>query len=883
MIDARPDPDALLARVQAEEANSSRGKLKIFFGAAPGVGKTYAMLEAGRKQAKEGVDVIVGYIEPHIRPETQALVLGLDLIARREIEYRGTKLYEFDLEAALARKPQLILVDELAHTNAPSCIHTKRWQDIDDLLEAGIDVYTTMNVQHLESLNDVIAQITTVHVRETVPDAVFEKADEVELVDLAPDDLIERLHEGKVYVPQQAQRAIEFFFRKGNLIALRELALRAMAQRVGAQVQDWRLQHAEQRTWPTSERLLVCVGPSPLSARLVRAARRMATGFQAHWYAVYVERTAGRPLGEEDRQRLAQNLHLAEQLGAEVVTLSGADFAQEVFRFAHEKNVSRIVVGKPHPSRWREWLRGSYVYELIHKSGDIDVYVISGDEQEPIQRRPAPRRTTIQWTPYLWALLGVLISTAVGFLIYQPGVEVNIVMAYLAALVAISLRCGRGPSIAASILSVAVFDFCFIEPRGTFAVQDTQYLFTFAVMLATGLIISTLTTRGKQQAEVARSRERRISALYVLSRELTASPTREAIAQTACAQIAAATDSTIAVFLRENGKLTLFDNAAGYQPNEHGRAVAQWVFEHGERAGRGTDTLPGGDALYLPLNGAEGIVGVIGVGTSNSDHYWNSDRLRLLEAFAGQLALAIERADLAREAERIRLQIETERLRNSLLSAISHDLRTPLATIKGASSMLVDRQAKLGEDERQELAESILGESERLNRLVANLLDMTRLEAGAIKVHKELQPLDEVVGVVLQRLEWELGDRSVETHLPDELPPVPIDGLLIQQALTNLVENAIKYSPPKTPIEISATADSQQVTVEVADHGPGIKPGEEERIFDKFFRSTNSTTGAGLGLPICRGIIELHGGRMWVENRPHGGAAFRFSIPLAIL
>jgi two-component system sensor histidine kinase KdpD len=879
MTDDRPDPDALLARVQAEEAKQARGKLKIFFGAAPGVGKTYAMLEAGRKVAKEGVNVLVGYIEPHVRPDTAALVLGLDLLARREIPYRGTMLWEFDLEGALAQKPTLILVDELAHTNAHGVTHAKRWQDIEKLLDAGIDVYTTLNVQHLESLNDIVAQITTVRVRETVPDAVFEQADEVELVDLPPDDLIDRLHEGKVYVPQQAQRAIEHFFRKGNLIALRELALRMMTQRVGAQVQDWRQRNAERRMWPTGERFLVCVGPSPLSARLIRAARRMASILQAQWYAVYVENTARPLLRGDDRQRLAQNLHLAEQLGANVITLSGPDFADEVFRFAYETNVSRIVVGKPHDPPWRMWLRRSYVHELIQKSGDIDVYVISGDEEKPLPRVRPTREQPAIWS-YVWSTVIVLGCTVLGILLYPHFSALNIAMVYMAAIVGISLGLGRGPSVLASILGVALFDFCFIPPRWTFAIADTEYIFTFFVMLTTGLVISTLTERVKQQAESARQRERRTRALYQFSRELAALPTREAITQAACRQIAAATDSKAAILLPLDGRLAAGEGAAGFEPDKEGRGVAQWVFEHREPAGRGTDTLPGGEALYLPLNVAGGIVGVLGILPGHAERLIEPEQFHLLDALAGQLALAIERADLAREAELIRLQMETERLRNSLLSAISHDLRTPLATITGASSTLMDPQLGLGDEARRELAESIFDESERLNRLVNNLLDMTRLEAGAIRVRKELQPLDEVVGVVLERLERQLRGHPVTTRLPAELPPVPIDGLLIQQVLTNLLDNAAKYAPAGTPIELSASASGTALTVEVADRGQGIKPGEEERIFDKFFRSGHVGSGAGLGLPICRGIIELHGGKIWAENRPEGGAVFRFTLPL---
>ena len=884
----RPDPDALLARVQADEARQARGKLKVFFGAAPGVGKTYAMLEAARKAAKEGADVVVGYIERHARAETQALVLGLDVLPRREIDYRGTQLHEFDLELALARKPQLILVDELAHTNAPGMTHAKRWQDVMDLLDAGIDVFTTLNVQHLESLNDVVAQITHVQVRETVPDSVLDEADEIELVDIAPDDLIERMREGKVYVPEQARRAIDHFFQKGHLIALRELALRRAAERVDAQMVDYRQEHAIDRTWPATERLLVCVGPSPMSARLVRATRRMAAGLRAPWMALHVETPSDARMSDADRRRLAANLHLAEQLGAEAVTIPGQSLADDAVSYARSRNVTKIIVGKPQRSRLRDLVRGSYVYELTRECGDIDVYVISGEREPGSASQPRGRVAPASKLPYFGALGVVVICTAIGFLMdhfLTSDSPVNIVMVYLLGVVAVSLKFGRGPSIVTSVLGVLAFDFCFVPPKGTFEVNDTQYLFTFAVMLITGLVTSTLTSRVTFQGEAARQREQRTAALYALGRELAALVSRTAIAETAARHAASAVDAEVFVLLRDGaGKLQL----QGAEPDtaalpERDQGVAAWVFDHGEMAGLGTTTLPGAAALYLPIRTAQEAVGVLGARPAHQNKPFDLAQSHLLETFAGLTALAIERAELTEITEQNRVQIETERLRNSLLSAVSHDLRTPLAAIAGASSTLVESDATLDHGARHELAESIYEESERLNRLVANLLDMTRLEGGAMSIRKEWQSIEETVGVVLNRLARQLGNHRVETHLDPELPLVPLDELLIQQVLVNLLENALRFAPPGSVIELGAYASEKEVTLTVADRGPGFSAGDEQRVFEKFYRGKahGARSGAGLGLAICKGVVELHGGRIWAENRAGGGAAIHLTLPLA--
>lgn len=914
MTESRPDPDALLAAVQQEQPTGRTGALKIFFGAAPGVGKTYAMLEAARKEGKSGIDIVVGYVEPHVRPETQSLILGLEILPQRVIDHRGSNLHEFDLEAALARKPHLIVVDELAHTNAPGLTHAKRWQDVQSLLDAGIDVYTTLNVQHLESLNDVVAKITGVVVRETVPDAIFDAAHEVELVDLPPEDLIERLKEGKIYVPHQAARAIENFFRKGNLLALRELALRRTADRVNVQVESYRKARGDIPTWATSERLLVCVGPSPLSARLVRSTFRMAAGLKCPWIAAHVE-TPTAPLNPTGRQQLFDNLQLAEQLGGKIATLTGNDPVGDIVAFARANNVTKIIVGKPLRSNWSEWFTGSFVYSLIRCCGDIDVYVITGEAETATKSTRPASSAPGRRIGYGFAVLVVAVCTGISYPLSQTVTPVNLAMIYLIGVVAVSLLFGRGPSAMAAILGVAAFDFFFVPPYQTFAVEDTQYLFTFAVMLATGLIISTLMGRVRDQVESARRRERRISAQYALSRELAAARTTP--------QIAAAIERAAIEAFEAAATLHLDESKATNRTEGHGfhssDPVAQWVFEHGQMAGISTPTLPGSDALYLPVVGSEHTVGVLRLAPKSPAHFDDPRQLHLAEAFVGQAAVAIERLQLVADAERIEIDMETERLRNALLSSVSHDLRTPLAAISGASSTLLESETTLDKQTSTELLRTIVDESAALNRLVGNLLDATRIESGAIAVHREWQSIEELVGAAIARIERRLAKHKLRVDIPADLPLVHADGALIQQVLVNLLENAAKYCPAGTEIAIEARTiaginsmetseqalrsrvaanreanslpvNSQSVIrnpqsailLSVSDRGPGMRAGMEKTIFEKFQRGaeTADRDGFGLGLSICRGIVLLHGGRIWAENRPGGGAAFHFTLPL---
>jgi two-component system sensor histidine kinase KdpD len=884
MSESRPNPDALLKRVQAEESRQLQGKLKIFFGANPGVGKTYAMLEAAHEQRRDGVDVVVGVVETHGRAETEALVEGLELLPRKAVDYRGTALQEFDLDAALTRRPTVILIDELAHTNAPGLRHAKRWQDVQELLKAGITVYTTVNVQHLESLNDVVAQITGVRVRETVPDSLIERADDVELIDLPPDDLLQRLKDGKVYVPEQIQHAIQNFFTKGNLIALREMALRRTAERVDQQMEVYRRDHAVVRTWPAAETILVCVNMKPRGPRLVRAARQMAADLHAKWIAVYVQIPRHLRLPQAERDRLVQTLRLAEQLGAETITLTGERVAQELLSYARTRNATKIIVGKPVRSLWKEWIFGSVVSELVHQSGDIDIYVITGEagEGQPLIRRTLKR--TSRPLEYVYALTGVSLATAVAWAMAPYFGSANLIMMYLIAVIIIAIQCGRGPSILASVMSVATFDFFFVPPYFSFAVSDIQYLLTFAVMLIVALVISNLAVRIREQAELARYRERRTGVLYAMSRDLATNRGTAMLVQVAVNHLREVFDGQVAIFIADAEKKVRLQRSEQLyfelDPKEAG--VAQWVFDHNERAGLGTDTLPGASALYLPLVGSTGPIGVVAVRPKDTALLLDPEQLHLLESLVNQVALAIERTRLSEEAQQAHVRVETERMRNAILSSVSHDLRTPLATITGAASSLLDERSQLNPRDRLELCRSIYREADRLDRLLKNLLDMMRIEAGAVHLNKEWHPLDEIVGAALSRLEERLRSYTVKTGFPPDLPMVQIDGVLLEQVVLNLLENAAKYAPPGSLIELSASAGDREVVVEIADRGQGIPVGEEVRIFDKFYRAKPAREGGvGLGLTICRGIIEAHGGRIWAENRSGGGAVFRFAIPLS--
>jgi two-component system sensor histidine kinase KdpD len=883
MEDHRADPDLLIDRMRRETERSREGQLKIFFGAAPGVGKTYAMLAAAQQKRTEGINVVVGLVETHGRKETEALLAELEVMPRLPVEYHGATLSEFDIDAALRRKPALILVDELAHTNAPGSRHKKRWQDIYELLGAGISVYTTVNVQHLESLNDVVTQITGINVRETVPDFLLDRADEIELIDLPPEDLLQRLKEGKVYVPEVVSHARKNFFRKGNLLALRELALRRTAERVDEQMQSYREVKGVKEVWPAAERILVCVGPNPRSIRLIRAAKRMAAGLRAELIAVYVEAPHKVKPSESDLRQLAENMRLAESLGAETVTLSAHKASEEILNYARTRNVTKILVGKPTHPRWKDKVFGSMLDELVRGSGEIDVYVITGDIGEAMPRhvvKVAPQRSS----PKEWflSISSVAICTGLSALVFPYLTLVDIAMVYLLGIVLVSSRTGKGPSLLATLLSVAAFDFFFVPPYYTFAVSDVKYFFTFAVMFIVAFVISRLTLRIREQASAARLREKRTAALYNLSRELVRERGIARLSAVAVKHIGEVFSRQIVILVPDEwGKLKNTIAGPGtFALDQNELSVAQWAFDHRQEAGSGTDTLPGAEALYLPLITSSRTVGVLGILHSPSAGILDHEQIHILKSFANQIAIAIDRALLSEEAQQALLKAETETLRNTLLSSVSHDLRTPLSVITGAATTLLDKDISLTQSGKEELIQTIYEESEHLNQIIRNVLNMTRLESGAITVKKEWQPFEEIVGAVLNRFAEKLKDRPLTIAIPADLPLVPFDPLLIEQVLMNLLDNAVKYTPQGTPIELSAAVKEDNVIVSISDRGPGIPLGEEERIFEKFVRGAATGGGIGLGLTICDAIVNAHGGRIWAENRTGGGAVFHFTLPI---
>jgi two-component system sensor histidine kinase KdpD len=886
---ARPDPDALLARVQAEEQQQQHARLKIFLGYAAGVGKTYAMLEAAQQRKNEGVDVVVGYIETHRRAETEAKLAGLEVIPRRQIEYRGALLPEMDVDAIIARHPQLALVDEFAHTNGPGSLHPKRYQDVEELLAAGIDVYTTLNIQHLESLNDVVAQITGVVMRETVPDRTLDEAAEIELIDLPPDELRKRLDEGKVYVPEQAARAIQQFFRKGNLTALREMTMRAAAERVDDQMRAYMQTRAIPGPWPATERLLVAVSPGPLGERLVRSARRLADGLNAEWTALYVETGADASLSPQARDRIARTLHLAEELGAQSVTIPGQRAAETVLDYAHSHNFTKIVAGKPLRARWQELLRLSLVDQLIRDSGHIDIYVITdeaGKAAAPERNNWLPHRP---WQRYLWALVLVAITTAIGKPLSLALDPANLVMLYLLAVVVAAVYLGRGPSALTAVLSVVTFDFFYVPPQLTFAVTDTQYLLTFVGLLAVGLTISSLAAQAREQAESAQNRESQTAELYGLSRDLTTALDVAGI-ERAVIQHVEQTFGREAVMMvpdvdeqAKEARLRPGATSANFQLDDHELTVADWVYRHGEPAGRGTDTLPAAKLRYLPLKTVRGVLGVLGVrGPQSAERQLSLEQQRMVESFASQAALALERNQLAEQARRAQVLEATDKLQTALLNSISHDLRTPLVSITGALSTLEDDDTALDAGTRRGLIENAREEAERLNRLVGNLLDMTRLEAGAMKVRREPADIQDLVGSALAQLGGRLQGHPVAVEMPENLPLVPLDFVLMVQVLYNLLDNALKYSPAGAPIEVSAQVSGSQLELAAGDRGAGIPAADLAYVFDKFYRVQRGSTasGTGLGLSICKGIVEAHGGSIRAENRPEGGTRVVIWLPL---
>ncbi|MGU7815272.1 DUF4118 domain-containing protein [Burkholderia sp. AW49-1] len=915
----RPDPDQLLDKLQRDEEKQRRGQLKIFFGASAGVGKTYAMLQAARQRKQDGVDVVVGIVETHGRSETAALLDGLDVLPLARIDYRGRTLAEFDLDGALARAPQLILVDELAHSNVQGARHLKRWQDVYELLDAGIDVYTTVNVQHLESLNDVVGAITGIRVWETVPDRVFDAADEVTLVDLPAEELLARMRDGKVYLAQQAERAVRNFFRKGNLIALRELALRRTADRVDAQMREYRADRSIQRIWQARERLLVCVGPGPEAPTLVRAAARLAASLKADWIAVYVETPRLQRLPDARRQRTLDALKLAAELGAETATLAGDDAVAALIGYAKVRNVSKLVAGgSPKVGLARRFAR-PFGEKLAERAGDVDLMLIRASASDEVRATPLDARARdwrdafaqfgMRRSPprhYLYAAAICAAITGVASIVSERLDLTNLVMLYLLGVVFSAVRLGRGPGVLQSFLSVAAFDFFFVPPRMSFSVSDTQYLLTFFGMLLTSLVISHLTSTLTRQASIAQRRERRTGAIYAMARELGAALTTEQIVEIGSRHVGEVFRARVAFLLPDSAdqvrqKIEEPDAVVTLTGADLDSDVGQWVYDQQKPAGRGTDTLPATAALYLPLKAPMRTRGVLAVASRDPRELEVPEQLRMLDAFAAQIALALERVHYVEIARDALVNMESERLRNSLLSAISHDLRTPLTTIVGFSSMLANGRAAAQDGDAAaaerfaqregELVDAIHDEALRMTGIVTNLLDMARLQAGSLQLKRQWSLLEETVGAALAACKRVLARHPARVSLPADLPLLQMDAVLMERLFANLFENAAKYTPPDTSIEIGAervTDDGQPfVRVHVDDHGPGLPAGMETRIFDKFTRGEkeSATPGIGLGLAICRAIVEAHGGKIGALNRtaPDGrvtGARFWFTLPV---
>jgi len=888
----RPDPDALLARVQAEESLHQHGKLKIFLGYAAGVGKTYAMLEAAGQRKDQNVDVVIGLIETHGRRDTEAKLAGLEVIPRKKISYHGVDLTEMDIDAILARKPQLVVVDELAHTNVPGSRHPKRYTDVEELLAAGISVYTTVNIQHLESMNDIVRQITGVTVRETVPDRIIDEASEIEVIDLPPEELIQRLKEGKVYIPDQASRAIQKFFRKGNLTALREMSLRRAAEQVDTQMRSYMQAESISGPWKAGERILVCISSHPLGERLIRAGRRLADDLNAEWIVAFVETPGHTHMPPESHERVVRNLSLAEQLGAHVEYLVGSTVSQAVIDYARRNNITKIIAGKPLRPRLLEVLRGgSVIDQIMRESGPIDIYVISEEKAGPVILPPPSRLLKRRWSRYFYSLLLVCLITVFNALFLRDLEPTNLVMFYLAAVVISAVYLGRGPSMLASLVSVLVFDFFFTHPYLSFTVTDTEYIVTFVALLAVGLIISSSASQLRDQVDQLKKRENNARAINAMSKDLTAAVNIGRVLDIVERRISQTFECDVAILLPEGADLAVRVSTDGMVLDENELAVAEWTYHNRQPAGHGTETLPAAGIRCLPLETSHGIVGVLGVRSNSGGRFTDFNDRLLLENFTNLAALAIERALFAEQASLAESLRVTENLQSALLNSISHELRTPLASIMGVLTSLEEDEAddskenRLNHETRLELMHSASEQTRQLNHLVGNLLDMTRIQSGAVSLKQTPVDIQDLVGAILNQMEHRLQDRPVDVQIPDGLPSIRVDTVLFGQAISNLLDNAEKFSPAGTPIVIQVEQTKDEVLISVRDHGRGVPENELDRIFDKFFRGSNPglVKGTGLGLSICAGIVEAHKGRIWAENCDDGGLKVTIALPSTCL
>ncbi len=883
-MESRPSPDALLEHAERE----ARGRLKIFLGAAPGVGKTYEMLMSGRARKADGVDVVIGVVETHGRKETEALVEGFEVVPRKLIDYRGQQLDEMDLDAILARRPALVLVDELAHTNASGSRHPKRYMDVQEILLQGIDVYSTLNIQHVESLNDVVAQITRIRVRETVPDSIIDRADDVEIIDITPDDLIKRLNDGKVYVPTTARRAIENYFSPGNLTALRELALRRTAQRVDEQLLNHMQAHAISGPWAAGDRVLVCLDHGRNGASLVRYARRQADRLRAPWAALHLETPQSVNLPEQDKDRLAANMRLADQLGAETVTLPALQPSREIIAYANANNFTHIVVGRPGKPRWRQFWQGSVTHDLIRYAGNISVHVISGDArdgepQRGVKAAQLPKAFSLK--PYVKATIFVGLAIVAGAALDQTLDVRNLALVFLMAVLAAAVRGGLGPGLFASVAGALSFNFFFLEPRYTFTVQDPESLVALFFYLGVAVVASNLTAAVQRQAAAARQRARTTEDLYLFSKKLAGTGTLDDVLWATAFQIASMLKVRVVILLPENGSIAV---KAGYPPDDTlvdaDIAAAKWAWEHNRPAGRAADTLPGAKRLYLPMRTGREAVGVIGLDNDKQGPLLTPEQQRLFDALADQAALAIERIQLVSDVDKAKLAAETDRLRTALLTSISHDLKTPLAAIMGSAGTLKDFGADIPEEARAELLTSVVDESERLNRFISNLLDMTRIGSGAMEPNYAFHFAGDIVGTALSRAAKIASGHRLNVSIPADMPMLKVDPVLFEQVLFNLIDNAAKYAPDETVIDIRGWQDGGSILISVMDEGPGIPPDDLERIFDSFYRvrkGDHVRAGTGLGLSICRGFIEAMGGTIRAANRSdRPGAIFTIRMPI---
>lgn len=871
---SRPDPDKLLEKIQQERKLSGRGSLKIFFGACAGVGKTYAMLEEAQAKFKEGIDVVVGLVETHSRADTASMLEGLPQIPRKKIEHRGVEILEFDLDATLARKPELLLLDELAHTNAPGSRHAKRWMDVEELLAKGIDIYTTLNVQHLESINDLVAKSSGIQVKETVPDVVFDQADHMVLVDVTTDELLHRLKCGKVYTAEIARKnAADNFFKKRNLITLRELALRRTAERVDAQISIENTSSDNSREPMLSESIVVCVGHDSLSTRIIRHAKRSASRMKAPWFAVYVETGRHYRLGEKRRDTVERNMQLAERMGATAIFLKGDNAVEEILNFAKARKVSRIVVGLRHRGWLRDILAGTLAEKLIRKSENIEINVITESSGNRNLRLLFP---SLSGKPsgFFYSTIMMVLCTFVLLPLRDKVDTTNLVMIYLITVMLVASRFGAWPSIFASVLGVGAFNFFFTAPYYTFNVYDARYHFTFAVMFIASVLIGSIASRLRLQAMFYRQKEQEIRHLFLLAKVLSSTRGHENMAAAAAKYVGGALNAEVVIWLPGGAHELHAVSNVNREITIRQETVAKWAFDNGHSAGAGTNTLAATKGRYIPLKEEGIVVGVMGVIPLKEEEL-QTEQLTMLEAFSTIIAISVQRATKSLEAEQSKIETEAEKLRNMLLQSISHDLRTPLVSISGLSSELLEKEGL--PRKVKPMIKTIHDQSSRLSRIVKNILDITSLESGKIKLNKQPYFLEEIIGSSIRQLKNILPRNCIYTDIKvKEL--IEVDGLLIEQVFTNLIENAVKYNT-NTPLAIYIAVDDKKdhIQVSVSDNGAGLTKGEEVKIFEKFHKGIRE--GTGLGLPICKSVIEAHGGEIWAENRESGGARFVFTLP----